>query len=113
MRHVSTRRAISIGTLYRVALQHGVSPEGPRGDPGKNGPDGPEGTPGKDGKRGPDGEYLLEYLSTHRTVCHTDEHCLCTKGCACMRSVSLQARQAFAARRGSPARMESPARTAR
>ena len=58
----------SIGTLYRIALQHGVSPEGPRGDPGKNGPDGPEGTPGKDGKRGPDGEYLLEYLSTHRVL---------------------------------------------
>ena len=56
------------GTLYRMALQHGVSPEGPRGDPGKNGPDGPEGTPGKDGKRGPDGEYLLEYLSTHRVL---------------------------------------------
>ena len=43
--------------LYRIALQHGESPEGPRGNPGKNGPDGPEGTPGKDGKRGPNGEY--------------------------------------------------------
>ena len=65
---LSTLWAISIGTLYRMALQHGVSPEGPRGDPGKNGPDGPEGTPGKDGKRGPNGEYLLEYLSTHRVL---------------------------------------------
>jgi hypothetical protein len=92
-----------------MALQHGVSPEGPRGDPGKNGPDGPEGTPGKDGKRGPDGEYSLEYLSTHRvlfaTLTNMPMHSLGVPVC-----VRFLCRHARPSRQGGEARQEWKAR---